>query len=89
MMIYKDNYQIEFFIKNSCTECDIPMDKIMQKGISTKYNHSGFGLSTIHEINNNNSNMFVQYKKDQAEFTTQIILMCNRKEKYDISNNHL
>lgn len=74
-MIYQDHQQIEFLIHNSCQKISIPLDQLISKGISTKNNHRGLGLSTIQEINKQNQNMFVQYKKNQLVFTTQIILM--------------
>lgn len=74
-MIYQDHKQVEFLIHNSCQEISIPLNQLIIKGISTKNNHQGLGLSTIQEINKQNQNMFVQYKKNQLVFTTQIILM--------------
>lgn len=75
IMIYQDHQKIEFLIHNSCQKISIPLNQLIRKGISTKKNHQGLGLSTIQEINRQNQNMFVQYKKNQLVFTTQIILM--------------
>jgi len=76
MMIYQDEFQLEFLVINSCCDAiSIPIEHLIEKGISTKESHEGLGLNTIQEINNKNNKMFVQYKKEDSKFTTQIILM--------------
>ena len=62
-MIYKDKYQIEFLIENSCLENLLPIKSMLDKGFTTKKNHQGVGLSTVQDINRTNKNMFVQYEK--------------------------
>ncbi|MFC0690489.1 sensor histidine kinase [Enterococcus faecalis] len=74
-MIYQNDQQIEFLIYNSCQEISIPINQLIKKGISTKKEHQGFGLNTIQEINKKNQNMFIQYKKKDLLFITQIILV--------------
>lgn len=74
-MVYKDNNQIEFLIENSCLETSLSINHMLQSGFSTKKNHEGVGLSTVQDINKNNSNMFVQYQKKQNLFITQITLI--------------
>ncbi|EGO8326760.1 GHKL domain-containing protein, partial [Enterococcus faecalis] len=74
-MIYQNDQQIEFLIYNSCQEISIPINQLIKKGISTKKDHQGFGLNTIQEINKKNQNMFIQYKKKDLLFITQIILV--------------
>ncbi|MDD0851221.1 GHKL domain-containing protein, partial [Enterococcus faecalis] len=80
-MIYQDYQQVEFLIHNSCQKNPIPINQLVKKGISTKKKHQGLGLNTIKEINKKNQNMFVQYKKKDLVFTTQIILMWSIKEE--------
>lgn len=75
LLIYQDSRQIEFLIVNSYQETILSIDSLINKGTSTKKGHEGLGLDTIQEINEKNSNMFVQYKKDHLTFTTQVILM--------------
>lgn len=74
-VIYQNDQQIEFLIYNSCQEISIPINQLVKKGISTKKEHQGFGLNTIQEINKKNKNMFIQYKKKDLLFITQIILV--------------
>lgn len=78
MMVYQDNHQMEFLIENSYLDTGLPVNKLIDKGVSTKNNHQGLGLNTIEDINKKNNNMFVQYVKGVENFSTQIILI--RKE---------
>lgn len=75
LLIYRDDRQVEFLIVNSSQEMAHSIDSLVNKGISTKKDHEGLGLNTVQEINEKNSNMFIQYKKDHLTFTTQVILM--------------
>ncbi len=74
-MVYQDSSQLEFFLENSCKKTNIPIRKLMEKGISTKIDHNGLGLNTIQEINEKTKNMFIQYNMKDCMFTTSIILM--------------
>ncbi|CAD5897714.1 putative piscicolin 126 histidine kinase [Carnobacterium maltaromaticum] len=75
LMVYQDSSQLEFFLENSCKKTNIPIRKLMEKGISTKIDHNGLGLNTIQEINEKTKNMFIQYNMKDCMFTTSIILM--------------
>ncbi|MDW5523328.1 GHKL domain-containing protein [Carnobacterium maltaromaticum] len=75
LMIYQDPSQLEFLLENSCKKTNIPIRKLMEKGISTKVDHKGLGLNTIQEINEKTKNMFIQYKMKDCTFTTSIILI--------------
>ena len=75
LLIYRDDRQVEFLIVNSSQELIHSIDSLVNKGVSTKKGHEGLGLNTVQEVNEKNSNMFIQYKKDHLTFTTQVILM--------------
>ncbi|TWW12468.1 ATPase [Dellaglioa algida] len=75
LMIYQDDSQIEFLIKNTYKNSDISMDKLQNRGLTTKEGHSGLGLNTIHEYNQKYPNIFVQYQRKNLLFSTQIILI--------------
>ncbi|EIT2196971.1 GHKL domain-containing protein, partial [Enterococcus faecalis] len=75
VMIYQDDEQVEFLIKNSCKETNLSLNELIKANISTKVGHEGLGLNTIQDIKEKNKNIFVQYKKNSKQFVTQIILM--------------
>lgn len=75
VMIYQDDEQVEFLIKNSCKETSFSLNELIKANISTKVGHAGLGLNTIQDIKEKNKNIFVQYKKNSKQFVTQIILM--------------
>lgn len=60
-------------IENSYLNYNDPLAKLMKEGYSTKENHSGVGLSTIQEIKNKHSNLFIQYQKSE-KFIVHIIV---------------
>lgn len=80
LMIYQDESQLEFLIENNCCQTDISIDTFKKKGMTTKEGHSGLGLSIIQDFNQKNTNMFIQYKKENTIFSTQLILMKHKEE---------
>lgn len=75
IMIYQDDSQIEFLIKNTYQDASLALDQLQQKGYSTKAGHPGFGLNTVEEFKQKYTNLFVQYQRVDAVFSTQVILM--------------
>lgn len=73
-LVYQDDKQLEFSIKNTYQDRDIHIDNLMKTGVSTKEHHQGIGLSSIQEINKKHKNMFVQFEQKATTFSTQIIL---------------
>ena len=65
------NNMIAVIIQNTYNNKDVDTEKIYQKGISSKENHSGLGLWKIRQIlmRNNNLNLFTT--KDNTYFTQQ------------------
>lgn len=65
------NNMIALIIQNTYNNKDVDTEKIYQKGISSKENHSGLGLWKIRQIlmRNNNLNLFTT--KDNTYFTQQ------------------
>lgn len=65
------NNMIAVIIQNTYNNKDVDTEKIYQKGISSKENHSGLGLWKIRQIlmRNNNLNLFTT--KDNKYFTQQ------------------
>ena len=65
------NNMIAVIIQNTYNNKDVDTEKIYQKGISSKENHSGLGLWKIKQIlmRNNNLNLFTT--KDNTYFTQQ------------------
>lgn len=74
LMIYKDDSQIEFVIQNSCREENLELNNLQNKYFSSKENHSGLGLYTVHELNKKYPNMFFNFKMESKNFITQLIL---------------
>lgn len=75
IMVYQDDSQIEFLIKNTYQDARLALDQLQQKGYSTKAGHPGFGLNTVEEFKQKYTNLFVQYQRVDAVFSTQVILM--------------
>ncbi|WP_051552825.1 sensor histidine kinase [Latilactobacillus fuchuensis] len=75
IMIYQDDSQIEFLIKNTYEDASLALDQLQQKGHSTKAGHSGLGLNTVQEFKQKYTNLFVQYQRVDSVFSTQVILM--------------
>ena len=65
------NNMIAVIIQNTYNNKDVDTEKIYQKGVSSKENHSGLGLWKIRQIlmRNNNLNLFTT--KDNTYFTQQ------------------
>ena len=65
------NNMIAVIIQNTYKNKDVDTEKIFQKGVSSKENHSGLGLWKIRQIlmKNNNLNLFTT--KDNTYFTQQ------------------
>lgn len=75
LMVYQDDSQIEFIIKNTYKKLNISIEKLQKRGISTKKNHSGLGLDTIQEFNQKYPNIFIQYQQEDGFFSAQLILL--------------
>ncbi|MHC9533463.1 sensor histidine kinase [Dellaglioa sp. L3N] len=75
LMVYQDDSQIEFLIKNTYKNSNISIDKLQNKGLSTKEGHLGLGLNTIQDFNQKYPNIFVQYQRENLLFSTQVILI--------------
>lgn len=75
LMVYQDDSQIEFIIKNTYKKLNISIEELQERGISTKKNHSGLGLGTIQEFNQKYPNIFIQYQQEEGFFSAQLILL--------------
>ena len=75
LMVYQDDSQIEFIIKNTYKKLNISIERLQKRGISTKKNHSGLGLDTIQEFNQKYPNIFIQYQQEDGFFSAQLILL--------------
>ncbi|EOH87369.1 sensor histidine kinase [Enterococcus villorum] len=73
--IFQTKPQIEFIIENSTRTKKIDISKIKKCGYSTKIGHDGLGLSSIQDIKEKYSNVFIQYKSSQNKFIAQIIIV--------------
>ena len=73
--IYQDETQLEFTIINHFDNEAIAIEKMTQKGVTTKKGHHGLGLSNIEEINKKNKNMFVNYRVESAQFLAQVVVL--------------
>ena len=65
------NNMIVVIIQNTCKNKDVDTERIYQKGVSSKENHSGLGLWKVRQIlmHNNNLNLFTT--KNDEYFTQQ------------------
>ncbi|OJG24786.1 hypothetical protein RR47_GL002142 [Enterococcus columbae DSM 7374 = ATCC 51263] len=73
--IYQDETQLEFTIINRFDNEAIALEKMTQKGVTTKAGHHGLGLSNIEEINKKNKNMFVNYRVESKQFLAQVVVL--------------
>lgn len=73
--IYQDETQLEFTIINHFDNEAIALEKMTQKGVTTKEGHQGLGLSNIEEINKKNKNMFVNYRVESKQFLAQVVVL--------------
>ncbi|PKX61031.1 GHKL domain-containing protein [Latilactobacillus sakei] len=75
LVIYQDDLQIEFSIKNTYKKSNMSIGTLQRKNISTKKGHSGLGLNTIQEFNQKFPNVFTQYKQEESFFSVQLIII--------------
>jgi len=75
LVIYQDDLQIEFSIKNTYKKSNMSIGTLQRKNISTKKGHSGLGLNTIQEFTQKFPNVFTQYKQEESFFSVQLIII--------------
>ena len=59
-------------VQNSYLDKNINIDEIFQKGVTTKNNHTGFGLWEVKKILSKNPNLNLYTDKDNSFFTQQL-----------------
>ena len=72
--IYKDskhNRQI-LYIENTYSNKGVNTEKIFDKGVSSKSNHTGFGLWEIRQILKKHKNLNLYTSKDEKYFMQQL-----------------
>lgn len=70
--IFSDSKRQFFIISNSCSSNDIPVDKLFEKGYSTKENNSGLGLWEVHRILEKNEQANLRTLVDNYMFIQQL-----------------
>ena len=66
-----DSQKYIFEIINTFTNKNIPIDKLFEKGFSTKENNSGIGLWEVHQILSKNTNLDLFTKIQDDKFIQQ------------------
>ena len=59
-------------VENTYTDKNVNIDKIFEKGISSKENHSGLGLWEIRQILKKHNNINLHTTKNDKYFTQQL-----------------
>ncbi len=60
------------FIENSYTNKNVDIDKIFEKGVTEKENHTGLGLWEVRKIINKNNNVKLYTNKTDTLFRQQL-----------------
>lgn len=68
---FKNSVQL-IIIENTYNDKDLNMDKIFEKGVSGKENHTGLGLWEVKKLVNKNSNVKLISKAQNGLFTQQL-----------------
>lgn len=68
---FKNSVQL-IIIENTYEDKDLNMDKIFEKGVSGKENHTGLGLWEVKKLVNKNSNVKLISKAQNGLFTQQL-----------------
>lgn len=71
-----DSHKYIFEIINTFTNQNVPIDKLFEKGFSTKENNSGIGLWEVHQILSKNTNLDLFTKIEDDKFIQQFEIYC-------------
>ena len=74
----KNNRQL-LIVENTYSQKDVDLNKIFEKGISGKENHTGLGLWEIRKILKKNNNLNLHTTKNENYFIQQLEIYKSEK----------
>ncbi|MQS52926.1 GHKL domain-containing protein [Companilactobacillus mishanensis] len=79
VLFLTSNNDISIRISNSVKQKYEKFEDMQKPGVSTKKNHSGYGLSIVEDIKKKYNNLFINYGFSDGKFVSNIIVEKRKK----------